>query len=375
MTPHPTLGSISPQQFMRAHWQKKPRWITDAQLGDDHVLSREAIQALAQREDVESRLIQKVGKAWQLSHGPFTANTFQSLPDSNWTLLVQGVNRHVPAVQALLEKFNFLPYARLDDVMLSLAAPGGGVGPHLDSYDVFLLQGFGNRRWGINEAPDQALDSKQPLKILKSFKAEDKRDLAPGQLLYLPPQVAHDGVALDWCTTYSIGFRAPTQKEIVSSFLDYVQEHVIAPDRFADPDLKATDTPAALSTQYVKEIQRQLTALTWTKSDIAQFAGCFASELKQDVVFTPPSPALGFRAFNQRFAKQSLRLSASAILLYDDNLFYLNGEVLDIDPDAEEFDAWAAFADTRATGDHARFGEDSKSQLHELYAEGIVYWA
>ena len=195
------------------------------------------MQQLACREDVESRLIRGSGTHWQLDHGPFRKSDFKRLPKTEWTLLVQSLNHFLPEADALLAHFDFIPHARLDDLMVSYAVPGGSVGPHFDSYDVFLLQGQGHRRWQIGTQTDLALLDDAPLKILRHFDAEDEWVLGPGDMLYLPPHVAHYGVAEDDCMTYSIGFRAPTTEELAQGFLMHLQDTLKLEGRYADPDL------------------------------------------------------------------------------------------------------------------------------------------
>ena len=212
--PLPLLGGLTPAQFMRRHWQKKPLLIRSAIPGFRPLLSRARLFALATRAEVESRLVTRYGsRSWALEHGPLKRAALPSLAAPSWTLLVQGVDLHDDAVHGLLQSFRFVPDARLDDLMISWASPGGGVGPHFDSYDVFLLQAQGRRRWRIGRVQDPALDEDAPLKILKRFVAEEEHVLEPGDMLYMPPEWAHDGVAYGGaCMTYSIGFRAPRRR-------------------------------------------------------------------------------------------------------------------------------------------------------------------
>ena len=191
------LGGLSTATFLRRHWHKAPLVVRGALPGFEGPFSARALFTLAARDDVESRLVLREGTRWTLSHGPFRRSDLTSLPARDWTLLVQGVNLVHPAGEALLRRFSFLPYARLDDLMVSYAVPGGGVGPHEDSYDVFLLQGFGRRRWRFGKQADHALLPNRPLKILRRFTPAHDEVLGPGDMLYLPPHIAHDGVAID----------------------------------------------------------------------------------------------------------------------------------------------------------------------------------
>ncbi|MGH8800150.1 MAG: cupin domain-containing protein, partial [Casimicrobiaceae bacterium] len=240
------LGGLTPAAFLRRHWQKRALLVRDAIPGFEGLLSRAELIRMAGRDDVESRLVLRERARWSLTHGPFRAADFRTLPGRGWTLLVQGVNLHVRAADALLRRFAFIPYARLDDLMVSYAAPGGGVGPHFDSYDVFLLQGDGRRRWRTSGQRNLALKPGLPLKILARFRPEHAWTLGPGDMLYLPPDCAHDGVALDACTTYSIGFRAPSAQQLATAFLDWLRDDMALDGRYADPDLRPTREPARI---------------------------------------------------------------------------------------------------------------------------------
>src|SRR5579862_834641 len=260
------LGGLTAAQFMRRHWQKKARLIRQALPGFGGIVSKRELFALAARDDVESRLIVSSGTArkasWSLEHGPFRATDLRALPARDWTLLVQGVDLHVDAGADLLHRFGFVPYARLDDLMISYAAPGGGVGPHFDSYDVFLLQGPGLRRWRTSTQADLSLRADLPLKILRSFDADDDWVLDPGDMLYLPPSVAHDGVALTECMTYSIGFRAPAAGELVEEFLHFLPDVLDVPEqRYTDPDLLPTATPARIDSRLQRRIGTMLKSI------------------------------------------------------------------------------------------------------------------
>ena len=231
------LGGLSAREFLARHWQRKPLVVRGAIPALADPVDLRALLALARRDDVESRLVVRAGRRWQLAHGPLARAETASLPARDWTLLVQGLNHVVPAAERLLARFAFVPWARLDDVMVSYAAAGGGVGPHVDSYDVFLLQGRGRRRWRISRQRDLAVVPRAPLKVLRGFKAEEEWVLEPGDMLYLPPGIVHDGVALEPCMTYSIGFRAPAADELGREFLGWLQERLALRGRYRDPDL------------------------------------------------------------------------------------------------------------------------------------------
>ncbi|MBY0270209.1 MAG: cupin domain-containing protein [Burkholderiales bacterium] len=320
------LNGLTPAQFLRRHWQKKPL-LTRAGLPQfAPLLTRGDLQDMAGSADTESRLIVRKGGRWQVTHGPFTRRDFARLPARNWTLLVQGVNHVLPEAAALLEQFAFIPYARLDDLMVSYAPPGGGVGPHFDSYDVFLLQGEGRRRWRISSQRDLALVPGAPLKILSRFRAGREWTLSAGDMLYLPPRCAHDGVALDECITYSIGFRAPSAQDLCGRFLEFLHDRLDAPQLYSDPQLKPTRHPAHIDRQLIQGLLRLLDHARWKRDDLLHFIGEDLSTPKPHVTYAPPHRALSLPAFTKAAGSQGLRLAPQSILLYDNTAFYINGE-------------------------------------------------
>ncbi len=251
----PLLGGLSPAQFMRRHWHKRPLLVRQALPGVQPPLARAALFALAARDDVESRLIVRgVDDDWRLRQGPVPRRALPPLSQPGWTLLVQGLDLHVDAAHDLLSHFRFVPAARLDDVMLSYASEGGGVGPHIDSYDVFLLQVHGRRRWQVARVSRPRLRDDVPLKMLAHFVPEQEWLLEPGDMLYLPPGWAHDGVALGGdCMTASVGFRAPRADELARALLARVADDLPDSDhslRYRDPQQAATvaagEVPEAL---------------------------------------------------------------------------------------------------------------------------------
>src|SRR5688572_24001005 len=213
------LAGLTDAEFLRRHWQKKPLLARNALNGDVPAITRDRLFALAAREDVESRIVTRTRS--RVRDGPFELGELRRLPARGWTLLVQGADLAVSGAANLAQKFSFIPYARFDDIMVSYAAPGGGVGPHFDSYDVFLVQGLGERRWRVSAQRDLDLVPNAPLRILSNFKPEHEWTLARGDVLYLPPRYAHEGVAVGECITWSVGFRAPAAQELGSRFLDF----------------------------------------------------------------------------------------------------------------------------------------------------------
>ena len=321
------LGGQTPAAFMSRYWQKKPLLIRAAYPASTDVLSRNRLIDFACRDDVDARLVIRERSRYSLTHGPFTRRDFRTLPAAGWTLLVQGVNRVDAASDRLLRSFSFVPYARLDDVMVSYAAPGGGVGPHFDSYDVFLLQGSGRRQWRYGRQSDLTLVQNVDLKILRRFSPQHDAVLNPGDMLYLPPAIAHDGVAVDACVTYSIGFRAATHAEIAQAFIDFLRDDLRLPDgRYADPDAKPTPTPARIDPAMRRRVMATLATIRWGARDVDRFLGSFLSEPKPVVRFEAPARPLPKRLFTTTIGARGLALDRATQLLYDDVSFYVNGE-------------------------------------------------
>jgi 50S ribosomal protein L16 3-hydroxylase len=240
------LGGISAREFLRDYWQKKPLLIRQAIPNFESPLSPDELAGLALEEQVESRIVIEHGeRPWELRRGPFAEDAFQNLPERDWTLLVQAVDQFVPEVAELREHFQFLPSWRIDDVMISYAAPGGGVGPHFDNYDVFLLQAHGQRRWKIGQMcdSDSPMRDHADLRILAGFDETDDWVLEPGDMLYLPPRLAHFGTAVDECMTYSVGFRAPSAAEVLTHFTDFLAQFLPDEDRYSDAGIAPVSDP------------------------------------------------------------------------------------------------------------------------------------
>ena len=245
-TPLQLLGGLTAREFMRDYWQKKPLLVRQAFPDFESPIDADELAGLSLEEEVESRLVIEHGETpWELRRGPFSEDTFGSLPERDWTLLVQAVDQFVPEVAELLEQFRFLPSWRIDDVMISFAAPGGSVGPHFDNYDVFLLQGHGKRNWKVGQMcnSDSPLLQHADLRILADFEQSDEWVLEPGDMLYLPPRLAHYGIAEDNCLTYSVGFRAPSAAEVLTHFTDFLGQFLTDEERYSDADAQPVSDP------------------------------------------------------------------------------------------------------------------------------------
>jgi 50S ribosomal protein L16 3-hydroxylase len=341
----PLLGDMSASSFLRRHWQKNPLLVRNAIPGFQGVVDLRGVIELAGRNDCETRLLLRAGRRWTVEHGPFDRRYLSSLPQRNWTLLVQGVNLLLPAARKLLSCFDFIPHTRMDDLMVSYAPPGGGVGPHFDSYDVFLLQGSGQRRWKVGRQDDLTLVEGAPLKILKRFVPQGECVLGPGDMLYLPPGFAHDGIALDACFTYSIGFRAPSHQELVSQFLIFLEERLNPSGRYQDPDLKTQVHPARIAPEMVAQVQHALASIRWDRGDVAEFLGTYLTEPKPHVVFSPPRNPPARKAFLRSARNRGLELALPAQMLYSGSRLFINGESLAMD--AREARPLRALADAR----------------------------
>jgi len=365
------LGGLTPRRFLQRYWQKQPLLLRQAFDGFRDILSLPQLFALAGRDDVESRLVTRERGHWALTHGPFRRSLLRALPAQGWTLLVQGVNLHLAEGDELLRRFAFIPYARLDDLMVGYAAPGGGVGPHFDSYDVFLLQGKGQRRWRISQQRDLTLEPGLPIKILARFHASQDWVLEAGDMLYLPPNCAHDGVALEACTTYSIGFRAPSAQELAIAFLDWLRDSVTLEGRYADPGLAPTNEPARIGPAMLRQCAAMLERLHWPEVTIASFLGCFLTEPKPMVFFVPPTRPLSSRAFAAAVARRGVRLDARTQMLYDARNLYINGDMASLPASCAV--ALKRLANRRRLAATDANGAALLDILHRWYGNGFLH--
>ena len=329
------LGGISARKFLRDYWQKKPLLIHRAFPQFTDPLDKKAVLALASREDAESRLIANDGGHWRMTHGPFSRRDFNSVKDTKWTVLIQDTQHFSRAAHDVLAQFSFIPHARVDDLMVSYAVPGAGVGAHFDSYDVFLLQGAGKRRWRISAQTDLRLKAGMPLKILARFKPEQEYVLETGDMLYLPPGFAHDGIAETESLTWSIGFRAPSAQELSVAMLDYLRDEVDFGGQYRDPDLVPSRNPGAIDTAMTEKATTLLASMRAAAADATHIKRCLGrmlTEPKPHVFFDAPAPALITANFRARALSHGVELDLKSRLLYDTDLFYFNGAELEANP-------------------------------------------
>lgn len=318
--PLPLLGGLSAQQFMKRHWQKKPLLVRQALPGFVPPLDRGALFALAADEAVESRLLRQGARGWQLRRGPFARRALPPLKSPGWTLLVQGVDLHDEGAHRLLQQFRFVPDARLDDLMISYASDGGGVGPHFDSYDVFLLQAHGQRRWRIGRQKDLSLQEGLPLKILAHFEPEQEYLLEPGDMLYLPPRYAHDGVAVGECMTYSIGFRSPGRGELARELLQRLAEdaeEVAGTTLYRDPAQPAVSSPGGIPPAMADFARAALQSVLEDPEELHCLLGEYLTE---------PKPQVWFEAGSTQALRGAVALDRRTRMMHDERRIFINGE-------------------------------------------------
>lgn len=362
------LGEISPEKFLREYWQKKPLLVRQAIPGFKPILTREQLFDLAGRDDVESRLVTHFRQRWQLQHGPI--HELPAPAKKKWSLLVQGVNLHDAAADALLRQFRFIPDTRQDDLMISYASDEGGVGPHFDSYDVFLLQAHGTRRWSIGAQTDLSLEESAPLKLLRQFTPEQEFDLEPGDMLYLPPHYAHDGIARGECMTYSIGFRAPSYQELAEGLLQAMADTVEIEGRYADPDLSPSKHPAEIDGTMLAKIERELERIRITPEDILLFLGEHLSSPKPATFFAPPVRPLSQDRFIAKACKTGVSLSFKTRMLYRARKLFINGESFLLSPADRTMLTRLADARELKPDEVAQATSDGLDALHAWYQHG-----
>jgi 50S ribosomal protein L16 3-hydroxylase len=318
----PLLAGLTPREFMRRHWQRRPLLVRDAIADFVPPTSRQQLFALAKRDDVESRLVQRTARRWSLVDGPLSRASLPPLRQRNWTLLVQGVDLHDDAAHRLLQSFRFVPDARLDDLMISWASDGGGVGAHVDSYDVFLLQASGTRRWRIARRYDATLDQRAPLKVLRRFVPEHEYVLEPGDLLYLPPHWAHEGVAVGGdCMTCSIGMRAPQRGTLAGELAQRLGETYDDGLVYRDPQQPATATPAAIPPAFARFAADAVRRLASRPEALARAVGEVLSE---------PKPRVWFEKRTAPWRPGTVILDRRTRMLYDARHVFINGEAVHV---------------------------------------------
>ncbi|MBV1919081.1 MAG: cupin domain-containing protein, partial [Pseudomonadales bacterium] len=284
-TPLAILGGLSIKAFFKDYWQKKPLFVKNAFPDIGSMISADELAGLSLEPHIESRLIQEhKNNQWQLEHGPFSDTRFSELPESHWTLIVQAVDLHIPEFSQFLDTFKFIPSWRLDDIMITYATDQGSVGPHYDYYDVFLIQLDGKRQWQSGQQCDEdtALLPDLPVRILSQFDTNDTWNVEPGDLLYLPPGLAHHGVADGECMTLSVGFRAPSNKDLLSSYTDHQLDQLQDNQRYTDPDLEPQNNTGWIPPSAIEKVKDQLLSSLEKPNALEHWVGQYLSAAKYD---------------------------------------------------------------------------------------------
>ena len=353
----PQLVRFDRAAFLRDYWQQKPLLIRNPWDQWTNPLEPDELAGLACEDGVESRLITldaerigpKMAPKMELEQGPLAAARFERLGRSPYTLLVQAVDQHVPQVAALLEPFRFIPDWRIDDVMVSYAADGGGVGAHFDQYDVFLLQGLGQRRWQIGGLCDDLtpLQDHDDLRLLADFQPLEEWVLNPGDILYVPPRYAHNGVAVgDDCMTYSIGFRAPSRGELLGDWMEEVLGELRDDDRYVDPGLPAQDNPGEVTPAALDRLQKMIAEKLLDREGFAHWFGQFTSAPKTADIDWRPEDEVSEDHVREMLGEQAALLRNPACRF-----------VFIREPDGVELSLFVDGERVECSGEAARFAE------------------
>ena len=378
-------GGMPAQEFLRDYWQKKPLVIRQAFAGFECPVSADELAGLACEDAVESRIVieDDNGKPWQLHNGPFEPERFSKLPDSHWTLLVQGLDHWIPDFADLLDEFRFVPNWRLDDIMASYAPKGGSVGPHYDQYDVFLLQAEGHRRWTFGGHCDHTSPRVDgtPLRILSSWDGEETVTLAPGDMLYLPPGVGHHGVAEDDCITLSIGFRAPTVDDVLTGFTDFLCSRSDASEHLDDPDLKAQDNPGAIRPDVIHRLDHLIRDQLSDQRQLALWFGQYSTAPKSLEIVVPAEEPVTPELLGELIvAGNPLRWNEGSRFAYhdfeDETALFVDGEQFLLRGDARPLAPLLCAGARPDMGALASFAGDDAIQglLSTLVNQGSLYF-
>ncbi len=376
------LGNISKEDFLKEYWQKKPLLIKGAFQDWENIISPDELAGLSLEESIESRIITQFDEAkpYKLEQGPFKESRFESLGHENWSLLVQGVDRVHPEVSALMNCFSFIPNWRLDDVMVSYATDKGSVGAHIDNYDVFLIQGYGKREWKINEEKvleDNFIEDLD-IRILKDFKETQSYILEPGDMLYVPPRIAHHGIALGDSMTYSVGFRAPEHWDLLNSFAKYMAEDLDEDILYADPDLKLQENPGQIKEEIIDKMQQIMLEYLNDKEKLASWFGRYITDPKMSINMPPEETIEDTKTL-------AMMLNSGALLVGMEGMkisyiespvasLFVEGYELPLESKDIELAKFLANKKVFSAADLSRFDEESiDSIVLDLYNRGYLY--
>ncbi|MCP5325789.1 MAG: cupin domain-containing protein [Oceanospirillaceae bacterium] len=377
------FGSIDIETFMRDYWQKKPLLVRQAFPDFVSPIDQDELAGLALEEDVESRIVMEKGpkQPWQLLNGPFTEKTFAKLPPSHWTLLVQAVDQWVPEVASMLQDFEFIPHWRRDDIMISFAPEGGSVGPHYDNYDVFLIQAQGQRRWQTGQLCDSNTPRVEgtPLRIIADMQVEEEWVLEPGDMLYLPPRIAHNGVALNNCMTISVGFRAPSHADILQGFAAQASMDLLDEARYSDADLQPASNPGEIDAAALNRLKTVLNQYLHDDAKLLSWFGEFMTEPKYPELSAPLDEALEAEELDEALQQsEAVLVNESARFAYHRNAngitFFANGCEYALSGPAAELAMFLSDNLGIAADDLATFtDETSRKLLLELVNNNQLY--
>jgi 50S ribosomal protein L16 3-hydroxylase len=377
------LSHFDHNAFLRDYWQKKPLLIRNPWDHWTNPLAPDELAGLACEEEIESRLIVRSGADWKVENGPFAESRFEDLGKSPWTLLVQAVDHLDPDVAALIAPFRFIPDWRIDDVMVSYATDGGGVGPHFDQYDVFLIQGLGQRRWQLGQYCDanSALLPHDDLRLLADFQATDEWVLGPGDILYVPPGFAHNGVAVgDDCMTYSVGFRAPSRADLIGHFVDDLLDGLSDDDRYSDPDLAAQSNPGEINADAIDALHTMVTEKLSDRAAFARWFGTYNSTPKYPEIDWSPEETVEADELRARLlAGDALCRNPASRFSFvrqdTDVLLFVDGACFDCKAEAAVFAESLCAEDMLTVGSKFLQSEAVIALLLQLLNQGSVAFA
>jgi 50S ribosomal protein L16 3-hydroxylase len=338
-------GGMPAVEFLTEYWQKKPCFIGQAVTDFQPFISKEEFLSLASRDEVESRLVlESRGESpWEVIHGPFEENELAALPPEHWTLLIQNTELYFPAASQFLERFNFIPGWRIDDLMISFAPLNGSVGPHLDSYDVFLFQAMGKRKWSISSDlyNDDDFIEGLDIRVLENFSPDKEWILEPGDMLYLPPGIAHYGVALEDCMTFSIGFRAPSNHELISQYIDDLLINK-KENRYTDPDLSLQAHSGEISAHHLGNIRAFMESVIPREIELENWFGKYVTRLPENFKLDIVKIESDITTFLHKVQGEKYltkRPGCRSVFISRENYFelYVNGEEYRVSQASEQF--------------------------------------
>lgn len=369
------FSNFSPSQFLQEYWQKKPVLIKAAFNSFDDPIDADELAGLACEAEIESRIIIKQDDKWHVEHGPF--ESFAHLSEQDWTLLVQAVDHISVETAELIEPFRFIPNWRIDDVMVSFSMPGGGVGAHVDQYDVFILQGQGKRHWKVGLP--QTLTDKIPhpdLLQVTGFDAIIDAVLEPGDLLYIPPGCPHEGYAVEPALNYSIGFRAPDQQDLLSSFADYALQEECFKQRYADPSLTIRDDNSQVNADEIAQLKQLILSTVSDKSHFNNWLGGYLTQAKHELAIEPVTPAYQSEELLEILQQVTHwhKLGGLRCLFIEDNLF-INGEAVSLNLAQHSFAKYLAQNQQYTSQQLSEFVQnvDNLQLLLALVNEGLIF--